>query len=220
MRPSRLNIAGPGDFLSGEFLRCIREKLGLVVASIAKNPGSVVVWSDVDIQFFDLRSVDLQAALGSSSAESDLLFQSESRRATEVNTGFFVCRCSPSTLKFFQTVHSELGARPEENEQMVINRLLRQARPPRAGNDHPLSWNYLPPSFYARSHGWPPPRKLALYHANSTKGHDAIGQKLTQFSELARLQRGGAPARMWSVLRRIPRKIKSTLIQMGVMKSG
>jgi hypothetical protein len=48
-----------------------------------------------------------------------------------------------------------------------------------------------------------------LYHANYTKGPDAVGQKLAQFTELDSILRGGWLARWWSILRRVPTKLLS-----------
>ena len=42
-----LDIEGQGDFLSREFLQCIRQKISLVLKSLDEE--KVVVWSDVDI---------------------------------------------------------------------------------------------------------------------------------------------------------------------------
>ena len=191
-----LEIQGPGDYLSEEFLLCIRKKIELVIASIAENTGKIIVWSDVDIRFFDLSPDGLVGTLG----ESDIAFQRESRRSHDVNTGFFVCRCTERIRQFFERVRSELEHRAGENEQMVVNRLLETMSFPWP------RWGCLPASYYARTHGWPPPVLLTIYHANYTKGPDAIGQKLAQFREVAVITRGGLHAWLWSVLRRIPGK--------------
>lgn len=210
VRPTALGIDGPGDYLSGEFLRCIRAKLDLVEASIEENLGNVIVWSDVDIRFFDLSPSALAAELESSAC--DILFQRESPRLKDVNTGFFVCRCTPAVLEFFTAVRSELESHPEKNEQMTVNRLILNKefgmeKPENEKRNPRISWNYLPGGFYARTHGWPPRRHLAIYHANYTKGRDGVGQKFAQFSEIASIERGGLPAWLWSVLRRMPGKL-------------
>ena len=62
VRSTVLGIDGPGDYLSDEFLRCIRAKLDLVVRSVEGNLGDIIVWSDVDIRvlsrFFPLDPKD------------------------------------------------------------------------------------------------------------------------------------------------------------------
>jgi len=105
IQPHIIEESGPGDFLSPEFLSCIRKKIDLVLKSIEQNSGRLIVWSDVDIRFFDLVPRDLQMAV-------------------------------------------------------------------------------------------------------EVSGKDGIGQKFTQFNEIASLNRQCLPARLWSILRRIPAKIR------------
>ncbi len=322
-----LGIDGPGDYLSDEFLRCIRAKLDLVIRSVEENLGDIIVWCDVDIRFFDLSPSALAAELESSAC--DVLFQRESPRMDDVNTGFFVCRCTTAVLEFFKTVRSELESHPEEkgssaksvlipfltyrsdcqwlgrlrrvgdrwfrttnrgngshrngggerrrepvpgssvcggrrlckpaceivfrhrhgiasrsapplflllskptdgalarpNKCPLVFQKYRDKIPPQAapfriwnsefGMEKPenekqisqIPWGYLPRSFYARTHGWPPPRHLAIYHANYTKGRDGVGQKLAQLREVDWMVRGGWPARILSIARRIPGRI-------------
>lgn len=191
---------GRGDFLSPEFLRCIRRKVELVEESLVLYEGETLVWSDVDISMIDLSPSRLAADLAE--ADSDLLFQRESPRLPDVNTGFFVCRANAEVRSFFVRVRKSLQNDPAINEQSAVNRLLLYTdgiRLPR--------WGYLPLSYYARTHGWPPPRDLALYHANYTKGSNGVDQKLQQFKELEVILQGGLPARIWSIIRRIPSKI-------------
>ena len=196
LEPHRLEIGGGGDFLSPEFLQCIRRKITLIRQSLLANSGAVILWSDVDIVFQKDVSRVIQAAF---TADPDLrlLWQREARRLPDVNTGFFAVLCRPETEEFFARVEARLAAEPGKNEQAVVNDLLLR-------DGDPLRWDYLPWSFYARTHGWPPPRETHLYHANYTKGRDAVGQKIAQFEEFARLRAGGLPARAWSCLRRLP----------------
>lgn len=197
-----INEDGSGDFLSPEFLRCIRRKVALVEDSLASQPEQILVWSDVDIRFANLPPSRLAADF--MTAGTDILFQRESPRLTDVNTGFFVCRANTEVRSFFARVRESLENNPAINEQLAVNRLLFGA----TGAGLPR-WGYLPPSYYARTHGWPPPRNLALYHANYTKGRDAVEQKMEQFRELQKITEGGWPARLWSVARRIPAKLRA-----------
>lgn len=193
VEPTEIALEGHGDFLSPEFLQCIKKKIDLVLKSITDHRGEVIVWSDVDIRFFKISPDALESALG----QREIVFQKESPRLSDVNTGFFVCRCTEPVSGFFHKVAADLERHGGENEQMVINRILREG----SGD---LSWGYLPASYYARTHGWPPPRSLALYHANYTKGADGVGQKLSQFQEMERIRQGGLPAWLWSIARRVP----------------
>lgn len=46
-----VDVEGPGDFKSVGFLEAIKKKLCLIIESVEANPGSVIIWSDVDIVF-------------------------------------------------------------------------------------------------------------------------------------------------------------------------
>ena len=122
----------------------------------------------------------------------------------DVNTGFFVCRCNHAVRNFFDRVGQRLEEDETINEQAAVNQLLTHLP-----ENQLLKWARLPATYYARTHGWPPPRDLSLYHANYTKGSDGVEQKLAQFRELETLLNGGLCERMWSIMRRIPTKLAS-----------
>jgi|GEM_PF-3452676 len=48
----QIELTGPGDYLSEEFLQCIRRKTQLIVESLEDRSGDLVVWSDVDVCFY------------------------------------------------------------------------------------------------------------------------------------------------------------------------
>lgn len=197
---TKIDLQGPGDFLSTEFLRCISEKMRLVVQSLEDHRGEVIVWSDIDIQFFDLQSARLVKELG----DHDIAFQREGQRVTDINAGFVVCRANEKVCAFFEEVKRRLLQRPEVNEQFVMNELLRK-------NPQILSWTYLPWPYYARTHGWPPPQNLALYHANATPGKGGVDQKIRQFREVAFLRKYGWLATFVTCIKYIPKRLRRIL---------
>ena len=198
--PTSLEIDGAGDFLSREFIQCIWQKIDLVLESITKNIGDVIVWSDIDIQFFDLVPETLLSQLG----VSDIAFQREGHKTSDVNTGFFICRCNERTTAFFERVGDALRHNVTANEQYVVNQLLK-------ARVTDLAWTYLPFAYYARTHGWPPPRKLALYHANATVGPDCVQRKIRQFRELAFLRRFGISALLLTSIKYAPKRLRRLL---------
>lgn len=143
LRSTLVDEAGGGDYLSPEFLRCIRKKLALVQESLEQFQGGIVVWSDVDIRFVDIDPRDLESLLFSSGA--DILFQRESPRMGDVNTGFFVCRANSAVQSLFGQVQKLLEENPAINERMAMNQLLSS----RSGKSVPV-WNFLPKTYYAR----------------------------------------------------------------------
>lgn len=183
----QIDISGAGDFLSKEFLHCIRKKILLIRESIQTNTGSIIVWSDVDIAFFASPERDLKKSFHDRS-DLQVLFQREGRRIRDVNTGFMALRCTEEVDGYFEKISRQLEKHEALNEQAVINQNLHGG----------LRWDYLPWTYYARTHGWPPPRNLKIYHANYTKGRDGVGQKIRQLDEIQWIQKNGWPAYIWA----------------------
>lgn len=197
-----LEIKGAGDFLSEEFLRCIREKIALIVTSIRDNLGEWIIWSDIDILFFGdafpaIRSEILNAG------DTLLFFQRETKWQGEVNTGFIMIHCGEQAACFFSEVGERLSRNMGKNEQAVINGMLSE------GAD--ISWGYLPVNFVARTHGWPPPAKMTIYHANYTVGADGVGQKIKQFKAVQAMQKYGFPAKTYFTVQRALEKFIQAL---------
>lgn len=200
--PYFLDIQGRGDFLSVDFLEAIRRKMRLVIDSVEENLGSVIIWSDVDIVFMRDPTPSIQDIFANDQAV-EIAFQREGKKTKDVNAGFIAMRCTERVKAFYEQVIDQMVANPHWNEQAAINHLL--------SGDCPVTWDYLPGTFYARSHGWPPPRNLVLYHANATRGADGVGQKKSQFRELAFIGRYGRPARLWSCVTKVPGKVSRTV---------
>jgi hypothetical protein len=166
--------SGPGDFLSPEFLECIRKKIDLVIGSLKENSGEIILWSDIDIVFLRTSAEELRKEF--QKAGKLILFQRETPASLEVNTGFMLCLASDETIRFFETLRSRLLAASHRNEQGIANDLLSEG--------YSIPWGHLPDDYYARTHGWPPPSSIRIYHANYTLGTDGIGQKIRQFRQL------------------------------------
>ena len=202
-----IELAGGGDFLSPEFLRCINRKMELVLESLHTNRGEVIVWADIDIRFFSLAPNDLRVELG----EHDVAFQREGRKGPfnkngqYVNTGFFVCRANQRVIDFFRRVSASLQEQPQVNEQIAVNQLL--------ADESALSWTHLPLRYYARTHGWPPPSDLALYHANATMGPDGVARKLGQFRDLNLLRRFPILGLAITCIKFAPKRLKRLLTE-------
>ncbi len=193
---TEIEIAGSGDFMSPEFVKSISRKIDLILESLEANRGEVVIWADVDIQFFDLRPAGVLEELG----DCDIVFQHEGRNTADVNTGFFACRCNEAVRAFFGRVRDVFHSGPRTNEQGVINKLLQEEA-------HGLRWGYFSFRYYARTHGWPPPRGMALYHANYTIGPHGVERKMAQFREVAFLRRFGFAALVFTSIKYAPRRV-------------
>lgn len=176
LRVVRSSGAGQGDFLGVDWSAAMMEKGVATCESLRQNRGEIIVWSDVDLQFFALQPEDLGALLEESGR--DILFQREwADDRQEVNGGFFVCRCNDAVIALFDAVLEDMRALAEPRNQPAIN--ARLARQPPA-----VAWGYLPLSFYAWTHGWPPPADLTLHHANGTVGRNGVPRKIAQLEEV------------------------------------
>jgi len=202
--PAEIGLEGPGDFQSAEYIEALGRKMGLIAASIRENPGEIIAWSDVDILFLDDGvAADLAGLIRE--AGCDILFQREGPGYTFVNPGFLVCKASPPLAQFFEKVIELMKQRPGMNDQHVIIELLEEKQA--------FKWDYLPWRYYARTHGWPPPKEMAIYHANATPGKDGVAKKIGQFREVRFVRRHGLPALVLTMIKYAPRRIRRLIAE-------
>jgi hypothetical protein len=194
-----IEMSGEGHYDSPQFVPCVVKKVDLILQSLRENDGDVIIWSDVDVQFHKLTPDIALAELG----ERDIAFQAAGVPATDINSGFFICRCNDHVVRFFAEVKRRLlNESAGEIEERVINKLLPIM------SEQDLSWCYLPRSFYARSNYWPPPRDLVLYHANSTPGANGLELKHRQLREVALMQRYRLPVLVYTCIKYAPRRAR------------
>jgi hypothetical protein len=149
-----IEMFGEGHYDSPQFVPCVVKKVDLILQSLRENAGNVIIWSDVDIQFYRLTPDIAMAELD----DRDIAFQAAGIPPTDVNSGFFICRCNQRVIQFFEKVrHSLCHDDAGEIEERVINKFLP------ALSEAELSWCMLPRRFYARSNKWPPPRDLLSF---------------------------------------------------------
>ncbi len=135
--------------------------------------------SDVDVQFFP--RFDAEAfQTHFNSFGCDLVFQKERFRPrdTEVNCGFYVGRNTKAVRDLLQAALEDLESSQIKNEQMAVNALLRSTNLPHASFDR---------RFYARTHGFPPPKDIWMHHASWTTN---IPEKIRQLDRVRRIVNG------------------------------
>jgi len=187
-----LEQEGKGEFLAADFKKCILFKVEQIIASIKRHEQEIIVWSDVDIQFFDLTATKMRAPF----KNDKLLFavQRLARGRNDVCGGFYALKCNQQTLSFFEkvlytTIHETNG-----NEQDALNLLLRKEDAP--------EWEFLGPEFYARTHGVWLPRNSVIHHATCIVPGDAVLQKVNLLQGLNHFHQ-------WSITRRLIFRISS-----------
>ncbi len=145
------------DFGTQGFGRLMRRKIDFTVEMIKKEQGNMVIWSDLDIQFFGPCTTAIEKAI----AAKDIVFLAEHWPQKEVNVGFIVLHCNAKTLAFYEAVSAMNFEAMPYYDQSAVNQLLRES-------SVDLSWDILPYQFWSKSVGGTPPRDILLHHANTT----------------------------------------------------
>lgn len=171
-----------GDFGTPSFLKLIKKRLEYQIDAIEKNWNEIIIWSDIDIQFFKRCSNLILNAID----KKDIVYQSECWPQKKINGGFIVIRCNQKTLSLFKSVLEFPLEGYDFFEQSVMNQILSE-------NKLELKWDVLPKQFWAMSHGTTPPDDIVLHHANCTaptivngKRIGSIELKLEQYKKIRR----------------------------------
>jgi hypothetical protein len=180
LRLRREEITGAGNFQDPAFNLALKRKLDRLRESLVENHEKLVVWTDVDVQFF----APIAPLVRRKMATLDVCFQAEWRGSPEMNVGFMGLRCNSAVVRLFDRVAQVMEETGEVSDQKVVNHLL-----PASG----LRIGQFPLSFYASSHGRRLPRTIALHHANDTvprNGRSSLELKLEQLRHVReRVQR-------------------------------
>ncbi|OYW76677.1 MAG: hypothetical protein B7Z37_07700 [Verrucomicrobia bacterium 12-59-8] len=181
-----LDQAGDGEFLADDFKRCILFKVDEIITSISRHEGQVIIWSDIDIQFFGMLAADILGPFEQPGLQ--FVAQRLNKKTDHACGGFYAIRCCRESLDFFRAVRRATVSETQGNEQDAINLLLRR---PEA-----LHWQLLGDHFYARSHGVRMPWPVVMHHATCIQPGDAVRQKIKLLHELENYHH-------WSVPRRV-----------------
>lgn len=157
---NKLSIKGDGTYSTKSWQEAVTSKIRFVISYMkAAKEGEYFIFSDVDIQFFNSFDIDnLRKEILNSGM--DVLFQKESYKSTstKINSGFYIARSCKKLICFFEQVLHTLENSKIRNDQTCINNILESSN---------VKWGYLPPEYYARSHGFPPPDFICCHHANN-----------------------------------------------------
>jgi len=152
------------DFGDANWYKACREKHNYACQAVEENQGDLIIYSDVDIQFFDKCIPAIVEAMEG----KDIVFQSEHWPATgEINLGFLCIRCSPKTLKLYREIRDMEFEKLPVADQTAMNMLLKDGK-------HDIQWGVFPTKIWARSHGNIPPDDILMHHANCVG--DTIGK--------------------------------------------
>jgi hypothetical protein len=193
---------GEGDYLSDEWYHCIEKKIGMLVQAIKDNWDEIIIWADIDIQFFrPCTEMVLQSMHG-----NDIAFQMWHKNGADVNTGFMAIRCNERSLAFFEAVLEVPLEGRDFADQDVINDLLEGGVPP-------VRWTRFPREFFQVKLG-PVPRNIALHHACATpKPFIKDGRKIGSMELKAKQLSSIRTFAEYSFLRRIVARVTTRLLR-------
>jgi hypothetical protein len=171
---------GDGAYMSEEWQEAMCAKVRHALDFCRRSPdGEPFIVSDVDVQFFP--SFEVSAFLRLlDAADGDLVFQRERFREgdSEANCGFYAGRNSSGVRKLLAASLDNLMSDPIKHEQNVVNRTMQESG---------FRYAMFDRRFYARTHGFPPPRDLWTHHATWTTD---IEGKVAQLERVKRIVRG------------------------------
>jgi len=171
-----------GAYMSEEWQNAMCAKVRHALDFCRLSPeGEPFIVSDVDVQFFPSFKTDEFISI-LDSLGCDLAFQRERFREgdREANCGFYAGRNTAAVRSLLAAALDNLERDPIKNEQNAVNRLMRETGFPYAMFDR---------RFYARTHGFPPPRDVWMHHASWTS---SIPEKISQIERVRRILFGGS----------------------------
>jgi hypothetical protein len=196
-----LDQKGAGEFLAEDFKRCIQFKLAKIIESIQRNHNAVIVWSDVDIQFFGLQPRHILAYFDPG---TDFVVQRWSLADEDACGGFYSIRCSPKMEDFFSEITALTADTTDGNEQVAINLALKSA-------SVQINWRLFGREFYSRSHGIQVPSNALMHHATCLASGDAVKQKMSLLAGLQEFQRWNYLTKQYYILRQLPAALRRRL---------
>jgi len=201
LHPIWLEQGGNGEFLAKDFKNCIRFKLAKIRESIRQNRSEIIVWSDIDLQFFGLHPAHILAYFDS---ETDFVAQGLNSHNSVICGGFYAIRCSTKLDDFFDRVAQVTEHETDGNEQEAINSVLATA-------PDSIHWRLFGCEFYSRSHGIRIPQGALLHHATCVVPGDSISQKTKMLEALQHFDQWNPWERNVYVWRQLPAALRRKL---------
>lgn len=198
LNPCLLEQDGEGEFLADDWKNSIRFKLEKILESIHRNPGAIVVWSDIDIQFFGLKPRHI---LSYFDEETDFVAQRWSLIGDEICSGFFAVLSSRKMYDFFVEASNLTRDKAGGNDQVAINLALKTS-PIR------VRWRFFGPEFYSRSHGIRIPPNALLHHATCVDASAKVNQKISLLTELQNFDQWHPLKKRIYVLQQVPGAVR------------
>ena len=115
------------SFESTNWCELIINRFDILKEYIKNNPSNWVVFSDIDIVFFDNFIVDIYPALYQTNV--DILYMSEclhNQNKWYINGGFFLFKCTDYIYNYFSHVQENIKFMAKPNDQIFIQEYLKK----------------------------------------------------------------------------------------------
>jgi glycosyltransferase involved in cell wall biosynthesis len=161
-----LDEEGSGEFMDKKWTNAVKTKSDTIIQAIKDNWGEMIVYMDVDIQFFAPVREFLQGSLGN----NDIVIQLDDPNGSFC-AGLFIARCNDKVLTLWQEVRKAIDI--ENRDQLAFNRLIREIPGIRYGQ-LPVEKVFGGGTFVAQH--WKPgmfmhvPAEPLIHHANWVVG--------------------------------------------------
>jgi len=163
-----------GKLFSKGWKEAMLRKVDMILEAIRTNWGDVVIYSDIDIEFFQPIGEKIMELIGS----KDLVIQRDTPSGM-VCAGFFALRANERTQSLWKGIRNYMITHNERSDQKTLNKLLRKNND-NTVNPYGVVWDYLPKEFLGGATltgvGWKVGKKLfipsdiAMLHANWAGG--------------------------------------------------
>lgn len=164
-----------GTYMQKGWTKMMLCKVDLIIEAIQEQWGNIVIYADVDIQFF----APIQDKIEKCLQDKDLVVQKDNNMGA-LCAGFMAMRANEQTLKLFKKIRNRMIANPGQSDQPTLNQLLIKEKYTK------IQWDYLPICFFGTAtvscitfannkiwrHGDDVviPKNIVLHHANYTAG--------------------------------------------------
>lgn len=101
------------------WIATMREKVDLIIRAIKENEGRIFIYSDVDVQFFNV----IQESILGVIKRKDMAIQQDLCSGS-LCAGFFACRGNERTLRLWEAVRESLCLQSKHNDQDLLNKEL------------------------------------------------------------------------------------------------
>ncbi len=169
------------SFMKFGWTKTTKKKVLHVIDTIKNNMGRIMIFADVDIQFFG----SIEAIIKEMLETNDFVIQKNDPKGG-LCTGFFALYCNEKNLRLWKRTYEYMLTNNRKSDQTSFNHILKEKF------NNKITWSYLPTSLFIgggtfRSESWTPgdflevPPTILMHHANYSKG---IENKLAQLEHV------------------------------------